>query len=162
MHITRTWAPKSRISKYYAFTYSVTKVNLDSGKNMLSLKNSQFLPNQYETWSKLACIVHTCSGRSFPSVAFKCFKPRWSSAVKTCIQSISLRCFEPIRNLPLVTHFLVVFCLVRYFGEFFQFERSCIRNSESILISCYPPACTLDFVHIFGEITPNTCKQFEA
>ena len=32
--------------------YSVAQANLDSGKNMFLLKNSQFLPNHYEILSK--------------------------------------------------------------------------------------------------------------
>ena len=33
--------------------YTVSKANVDSSKNMLLLRNSQFLPNHYETLSKL-------------------------------------------------------------------------------------------------------------
>ena len=33
-------------------TYSVAQANPDSPKNMLFLKNPQFLPNRYETLSK--------------------------------------------------------------------------------------------------------------
>ena len=34
------------------YVYSVAQANLDSGKNMLLLKNPQFLTNHYETLSK--------------------------------------------------------------------------------------------------------------
>ena len=48
--------------------YRVAKGNLDFLKNMLLLKNPQFLPNQYETLSKKGtceCLILTkfCNGR---------------------------------------------------------------------------------------------------
>ena len=39
-------------NKYFITFYRVAKGNLDFLKNMLLLKNPQFLPNQYETLSK--------------------------------------------------------------------------------------------------------------
>ena len=44
------------------YIYSVAQANLDSGKNMLLLKNPQFLPNYYETlskWSTLEYLILT-------------------------------------------------------------------------------------------------------
>ena len=65
-------------------TYRVAKGNLDFLKNMLLLKNPQFLPNQYETLSKKGtceCLILTkfCNGRvkivDFLIKAYFCLSP---------------------------------------------------------------------------------------
>ena len=49
----------------FSVLYSVAQANVDSGKNMLLLKNPLFLPNDYETRSKLS--AHE-QGDAVPSI----------------------------------------------------------------------------------------------
>ena len=51
--LSKTFIHILKAGKISPVLYTVSKANLDFPKNMLLLKNPQFVPNHYETLSKL-------------------------------------------------------------------------------------------------------------